>query len=300
MVAFSCSFLMGNIIFDLRLFLFTTRTFSGTQLGSKTRSWCTSQFVCVILQVFISTPLLEDVYKFTLIWIAHSRSLSEYRSSVSLEQEQRNVAFLSVCKRVLCLRTTKAYSLITLYRSQFTAIFDRYWLRLLGVFIGWQVNYIKTKIEWILSWAPTRCARVLTHTKTIFFTPACVQRSWGSVVNEAGIDLLAKESMRCWIVGRAHTAKFSPSSHRICVISTRVNGRMSSHIPLPWISACSNGKFIHENVFHLPLSPRSRKLLIAWPLHPACSWTLSNHLTDQMLAGRMIVWLTRRLTELTF
>ena len=115
-----------------------------------------------------------------------------------------------------------------------------------------------------------------------FFTPACLQRLWGSVVNETGIDLLAKESMRCWIVRRAHTAKFSPSSHRICVISTRVNGRMSSHIPLPWISTCSNGKFIHENVFRLPLSPRTRKLFIAWPLHPACSWTLSQ-----------IIWMTK-------
>ena len=76
-------------------FLFT-RNFSGIQLGSKTRSWCTRQFVCyVILQVFISTPLLEDAYKFTLICIAQSRSLSEYRSSVSLEQRttQRRLSF---------------------------------------------------------------------------------------------------------------------------------------------------------------------------------------------------------------
>ena len=165
--------------------------------------------------------------------------------------------------------------------SQYTAIFDRWW-RLLGVFIGGQINHIKTKIEWILSIAPTGGVRVVTHMKTFFFTSACVQRLWGSVVNEAGIDLLAKESMRCWIVGRAHTVKFSLSSHRICVISTRVNGRMSSHIPLPWISTCSNGKFIHENVFHLPLSPRPRKLFVAWPLHPACSWTVSQ-----------IIWLTK-------
>ena len=85
----------------------------------------------------------------------------------------------------------------------------------------------------------------------------------GSVVNEAGIDLLVKGSMRCWIVGGAHTAKFSPSSHRICMISTRVNERMSAHIPLLWMSTCSNGTFIHENVFLLPLSPRHKKLFPA-------------------------------------
>jgi hypothetical protein len=94
-----------------------------------------------------------------------------------------------------------------------------------------------------------------------------------SVVNGTGIDLLAKESMRCWILGRAHTAKFSLSSHRICMISTRVNGRMSAHIPLLWMSTCSNGKFIHEIVFLLPLSPHHKKLFPAWPLHPACWWT---------------------------
>ena len=35
------------------------------------------------------------------------------------------------------------------------------------------------------------------YENSFFFTLACVQRLWGSVVNEAGIDLLAKESMRC-------------------------------------------------------------------------------------------------------